>query len=166
MEWLLIHNNEDLPVEVTKPAESTALAQTPDVKTDESPKDPSETPASSSAEAPQEVKSIKCEDCGRLFKTQLEVEFHATKSGHMNFSESSEEKKPLTEDEKKAQLALLEEKIKAKRAERERKEKEEELEREKLRIKSGKDMGEARRKLEEEEMKKIVSLVNIHCTGF
>jgi len=57
----------------------------------------------------------------------------------------------------------LEEKIKAKRAEREKREKEEALEREKLRIKSGKDMTEVKRKMEEDEMKKIVSLHNKLC---
>lgn len=56
----------------------------------------------------------------------------------------------------------MEEKIKAKRLEREKREKEEALERERLRIKSGKDISEARRKLEEEEMKKIVS--NLHSS--
>ena len=71
---------------------------------------------------------------------------------------STEEKKPLTEEEKKQQLALIDEKIKIKRAEREKREKEEALEREKLRIKSGKDMTEVKRKMEEDEMKKIVSL--------
>lgn len=44
----------------------------------------------------------------------MEVEFHAAKSGHSNFSESTEEKKPLTEDEKKEQLARLEEKLRQK----------------------------------------------------
>ena len=34
-----------------------------------------------------------------------EAEFHATKTGHANFSESVEEKKPLTEAEKKEQVA-------------------------------------------------------------
>lgn len=38
--------------------------------------------------------------CGKLFKTSEEVEFHAVKSGHTSFSESTEEKKPLTEEEK------------------------------------------------------------------
>lgn len=47
---------------------------------------------------------MRCDECLRLFKTNLEVEFHAAKSGHANFSESTEEKKPLTEDEKKEQL--------------------------------------------------------------
>lgn len=92
----------------------------------------------------------------RLFKTQLEVEFHAAKSGHSSFSESTEEKKPLTEEEKKQQLALLEEKMRKKRQEREEQEKRDALERERLRIRSGKDMSEAQRKMEELEMKKLV----------
>ena len=52
------------------------------------------------------AKSMQCDDCLRLFKTNLEVELHASKSGHTNFSESVEEKKPLTEEEKKEQLVI------------------------------------------------------------
>lgn len=47
--------------------------------------------------------------------------------------------------------------MKRKRAEREEKEKQEALDRERVRIKSGKDLTEVRRKMEEDEMKKIVS---------
>jgi len=43
--------------------------------------------------------------CGKLLKSEDEVQLHATRSGHTNFSESVEEVKPLTEEEKKAQLA-------------------------------------------------------------
>lgn len=85
--------------------------------------------------------------CGKLFKTNLEVEFHATKSGHDSFSESTEEKRPLTEEEKKEQLRLLEEKMRQKRKEREELEKKEALEKERLRIRSGKEMVEAKKKL-------------------
>lgn len=53
-------------------------------------------------------------------------------------------------------MALLEEKMKQKRAEREEKEKQEALEKERIRIKSGKDITEIKRKMEEDEMKKIV----------
>lgn len=152
MEWLLVHAEDDLS-NINPPNEPKPI----EIKNDESSgAAPESGEPSTSEESAQEAKSIKCEDCGKLFKTTLEVEFHATKSGHSNFSESTEEKKPLTEEEKKAQLALLEERIKAKRLEREEKEKQEALEKERLRIKSGKDMSEARRKLEEEEMKKIV----------
>lgn len=84
--------------------------------------------------------------CNKLFKSQLEVEYHATKSGHSKFSESTEEKKPLTDEEKQEQLRKLEERLKEKRKEREEKEKQEELEKERRRIQSGRDITEAKRK--------------------
>lgn len=152
MEWLLAHVDDEIPAAAVVPAVATDV---PPTESTEQKSDESLSAEGSTLEA----KSIKCEDCGRLFKTNLEVEFHATKSGHANFSESTEEKKPLTEEEKKAQLRLIEEKIAQKRAEREEREKQEALEKERLRIKSGKDMTEVRRNLEEEEMKKIVSFL-------
>lgn len=158
MEWLLAHiDDSGDAAPVIEPAPTLVLGGVSEAKkTDESPS--TETGEGSTAEGSAgEAKSIKCEDCGKLFKTSLEVEFHATKSGHANFSETTEEKKPLTEEEKKAQLRLIEEKIAKKRAEREDREKQESLEKERMRIKSGKDIGEIRRKMEEEEMKKIVS---------
>lgn len=91
-------------------------------------------------------KSRTVSSCNKLFKTQLEVEYHATKSGHSNFSESTEEKKPLTEEERREQLRKIEEKLKLKRKEREEKEKHEALEKEKRRIQSGKEMTEAKKK--------------------
>lgn len=155
MEWLLAHVDDVAPAPAPVQP-SLVLSPLPTAesapKTDESLAADGEGGEGSAAEA----KSIKCEDCGRLFKTNLEVEFHATKSGHANFSESTEERKPLTEEEKKAQMRLIEEKIAKKRNEREEREKQEALERERMRIKSGKDMSEVRRKAEEEEMKKIV----------
>lgn len=102
------------------------------------------------------AKSFKCNECNRLFKDEMEIQFHASKSGHSDFAESTEEKKPLSDEQKKEQLAKLEEKLKQKRLERENREKQDELDREKTRIKSGKDMAEARRKMEETEMAKIV----------
>jgi UBX domain-containing protein 1/4 len=154
MEWLLAHVDDDVaPAAPTLTLPTLPVVSAP--KTDESLAEGSSTAAE--GEAAPEAKSIKCEDCGRLFKTSLEVEFHATKSGHTNFSESTEEKKPLTEEEKKAQMQLIEEKIAKKRVEREELEKKDSLEKERMRIKSGKDMSEVRRKMEEEEMKKIVS---------
>lgn len=86
--------------------------------------------------------------CNKLFKNQSEVEFHAAKTGHTDFAESTEEKKPLTEEEKAEQVRKLEEKLKQKRKEREEKEKLEALEKEKYRIRSGKEMIEAKRKYE------------------
>lgn len=74
------------------------------------------------------------------------VEFHAAKTGHSKFSESTEEKKPLTEEEKKEQMRKIEELLKLKRQEREEKEKEEALQREKARVRSGRDLTEAKKK--------------------
>lgn len=142
MEWLLAHADEEIPKDASPVVQS--------------PEGPAQESGESSADGEMSAKSIKCNECNKLFKNQIEVEFHASKSGHSDFSESTEEKKPLSEEEKKEQLAKLEEKLKQKRLEREAKEKEEQLERERLRIKSGKDLAEARRKIEEDEMKKLV----------
>lgn len=83
------------------------------------------------------------------------MEFHAAKTNHSNFSESTEEKKPLTAEEKAEQMRVLEEKLKQKRKEREEQEKVEELEREKSRVQIGKELAEAKRRLQEQEMKEI-----------
>lgn len=37
------------------------------------------------------AKSLKCVDCGKLFKTADLANYHAEKSGHENFEESVEE---------------------------------------------------------------------------
>ncbi|XP_062546463.1 UBX domain-containing protein 1 [Armigeres subalbatus] len=150
MEWLLAHADEDIP---SSSGSSSSTQQQPEV---EGPTSEDATPSTATDEAAPVAKSLKCDECGKLFKSQDEVEFHAAKTQHSSFSESTEEKKPLSEDEKKAQLALLEEKMKRKRQEREENEKKEAQERERLRIKSGKDMLEAKRKLEEQEMKKVM----------
>lgn len=149
MEWLLAHSDDLTPECVADSTNSTDSNATAEA---------SASTSTGTIETTAEVKSFKCEDCGnnRLFKNQMEVEFHAAKSGHSNFSESTEEKKPLTEEEKKEQLARLEDKLRLKRMEREESEKREALEREKNRIRSGKDMSEAQRKVEELEMKKLV----------
>ncbi|XP_058126646.1 UBX domain-containing protein 1-B [Anopheles ziemanni] len=145
MEWLLAHADEPLP-----PA-SGAEGNNPSAGGESAPES-----SSSTTEDTPVAKSLKCDECGKLFKSQEEVEFHAAKTQHGSFSESTEEKKPLTEEEKKAQLALLEDKMRRKRQEREENEKKEAMERERLRIKSGKDMLEAKRRMEEQEMKKLM----------
>jgi UBX domain-containing protein 1/4 len=68
------------------------------------------------AEAEAEAKSLVCNECGKKFKGTTSAEFHATKSGHTDFSESTEEIAPLTEEEKAQKLADLREKLAAKRA--------------------------------------------------
>ncbi|OAD55235.1 UBX domain-containing protein 1 [Eufriesea mexicana] len=150
MEWLLDHSNDAEPSSEPSIAESapSSIVQTPDQE--------NTADASGQVSTTEVAKSMKCDICGKLFKSNLEVEFHATKSGHDRFSESTEEKKPLSEEEKKEQLRILTEKLKQKNKEREEQEKKDAQEREKNRIKSGKEMAQARRKLEELEMKKLL----------
>ncbi|XP_045768088.1 UBX domain-containing protein 1-B [Maniola jurtina] len=158
MEWLLAHADDPEP-STGYTIQSSTTNPEPVVTSDPAPSTdptPSTDPAPSTEASDQEAKSLKCDECGKLCKNQDEMEFHAAKTNHSSFSESTEEKKPLTEEEKKAQMALLEERMKQKRKEREEKEKAEALERERLRIKSGKDMQEARLRLQEQEMQKLV----------
>ncbi|VEN51045.1 unnamed protein product [Callosobruchus maculatus] len=155
MDWLLSHEEQldNLASEVPpEPAPSDETEKTDATDLKEHSPSPTASQDSSSAEA----KSFRCDDCGKLFRTQDEVEFHAVKSGHGNFSESTEEKKPLSEEEKKEQLAKIEAKLRQRRLEREAREKEEALMREKIRIKSGKELQEAKRRQEELEMKKLM----------
>ncbi|CAG0913021.1 unnamed protein product [Notodromas monacha] len=101
------------------------------------------------------AKSLKCLDCNTLFSNVDEAEIHASKTKHVNFSESTEEKKHLTEEEKKDRILKLQERLKLRRLEREQQEKDAAIMKEKNRIKTGKEIAEMRRKHEEQEMKKI-----------
>ncbi|CAG9826800.1 unnamed protein product [Diabrotica balteata] len=154
MEWLLSHEEDEAMPVIADPPKAPEAASEIASENDNNTQSNSDTAVSEEGEAV--AKSIKCDECGKLFKTNEEVEFHATKSGHQSFSESTEEKRPLTDEEKREQLAKIEAKLKQRRLEREAKEKEEALLREKNRIKSGKDLLEAKRRHEEVEMKKII----------
>lgn len=154
MDWIL-SNDEEPIIEPTAQASDSNLSEVPERDTTENQATPEDIVESTS---PQVAKSIKCEDCGKLFSSQTDVEVHATKTGHENFSESTEEKKPLTEEEKKEQLARIEAKLKQRRLEREAKEKLEEKERELNRIKSGKEILEAKKRYEDQETKKLLEL--------
>ncbi|KAG8528006.1 uncharacterized protein KY384_006922 [Bacidia gigantensis] len=64
----------------------------------------------------EEAKSLLCKDCGRKLRSVQAAEFHAEKTQHTNFEESTEEVTPLTEKEKKEKLEELRQKLAAKRA--------------------------------------------------
>ncbi|CAG9760508.1 unnamed protein product [Ceutorhynchus assimilis] len=140
------------PTETAAPFEITGRTEEPQ-KEFEKPERGPEEPTKLTATV---ARSVICDDCGKVFKTTEEVEFHAEKSGHENFTESTDEKKQLTEEEKKEQLALIEAKLRQRRLEREAREKEEALEKERMRIRSGKEILEAKKKHDELEMKKII----------
>jgi len=161
MEWLLVHA-DDLDGAEPKPQPQTPnLAQdvVPDSGSDSKQNEgvQNEEPKSDQGgdQSADLAKSIKCEDCGKLFKSNLEVEYHAAKSSHQNFSESTEEVKPLTEEEKKERLRQLEEKMKERRAQKEAEERREQIEREKSRRRMGQEISEAKKRLQDEDLKRM-----------
>ncbi|KAK5116628.1 hypothetical protein LTR62_007302 [Meristemomyces frigidus] len=72
--------------------------------------------AGDAANPSAQAMSMVCNDCGRKLRNMAGAQFHAEKTGHDDFSESTEEIAPLTEEEKKQKLAELKEKAAAKKA--------------------------------------------------
>ncbi|KAI8450472.1 hypothetical protein BY996DRAFT_4587403, partial [Phakopsora pachyrhizi] len=104
--------------------------------------------------------SLKCADCGKFFKNQALASYHGEKSGHTNFEESTEEIKPLTEQERQERLEELRLKMESKRAAKAKVDAEEAKANEAIRRKAGKDMLEYKRELEAKEVQKNIALRN------
>lgn len=90
-----------------------------------------------------------------MLKNEAEVQAHAARTQHEMFSETTDEIKPLTEEEKTQQKEKLIEKLKQRRVEREEKEKQDEIQREKLRRSQGRDLTSVKQRMEEVELRKI-----------
>ncbi|BFZ06875.1 hypothetical protein BsWGS_09914 [Bradybaena similaris] len=151
MDWLFAHDGDpdiDDPFEAPKePSSDTAgLA---------SAAAPAESVDSGDGESLLQAKSLKCDECGKVLRNEMEVQTHAARTQHSSFSESTEEVKPLTEEEKREQIAKIQERLKQKRVEKEEQEKKEQIQREKMRRNQGKDLTLAKQKLEEAELRKI-----------
>ncbi|KAJ6474682.1 ubiquitin-related domain-containing protein [Mycena vitilis] len=101
-----------------------------------------------------EAKSIKCSECGKVFRNTAVAQFHAEKSGHQEFEESTEEIKPLTEEEKKQKLADLRQKMAEKREKKAIEDAKEHKASEALRRKAGKDMGSIKEDMEKRQAMK------------
>lgn len=96
--------------------------------------------AAASTGTEEVARSIKCTDCNKVFNNETEASAHASRTNHQNFAESTEEKMPLTEEEKKAQLEKVKQLLAEKKAAREEKERKETIEQEKLRRKQGQEI--------------------------
>ncbi|KAJ7708813.1 DNA-binding protein [Mycena rosella] len=101
-----------------------------------------------------EAKSIKCSECGKVFRNTAVAQFHAEKSGHDQFEESTEEIKPLTEEEKKEKLAELRQKMIEKREKKAIEDAKEQKVSETIRRKAGKDMGQIKEDMEKRQAMK------------
>jgi hypothetical protein len=93
--------------------------------------------------------------CGKLLKDSDAATAHAYKTKHSSFSESVESIKPKTKEEIEEQKRLLSEKMVRLRQERQERERQEEIEREKQRRVQGRQIGEIRQKVQDDEMKRI-----------
>lgn len=103
----------------------------------------------------QEALSYVCNDCGKKLIDANAVSFHAAKTKHENFSESSEAVLPLSEEEKAKRAEALREKLKEVRAKKEEQERKEQIEKEKQRRLEGKSMLEMAEKHKQMELKKL-----------
>lgn len=135
MEWLLAHQ-DDPNIDDEEPAVDSAAG----IEEQQS--------------APQVVQSLDCQDCGKKLRNEDEATLHAARTGHTNFAQSTEAKKPLTEEEKAAQLAKLKEIREQKKIAKKEEEKREALEKERIRRKSGKDMVKLKADIEAREIQK------------
>ncbi|KAL1854796.1 hypothetical protein VTK73DRAFT_8694 [Phialemonium thermophilum] len=104
--WL--ENNQDKPLEELQAVSGSAG----DGEEESGPK-PS---ISALQEGGGVAKSLVCNECGKKFRTHDQASFHAAKTDHADFSESTEELAPLTEEEKKARLEELRQKLKEKKS--------------------------------------------------
>lgn len=107
-----------------------------------------------SAAAPAQEAVPKSAPCNESTKSSRDMDlamYHADKSGHEDFSESTQEIKPLTEEEKKAKLEELRAKAAKKRAAQEEQYAQERRANEILRRKAGQEASQAREELERKE---------------
>ncbi|KAL9944947.1 hypothetical protein D7B24_005165 [Verticillium nonalfalfae] len=143
LEWL--ENKQD------KPLEELVNASNANAAGDDDADDADEVKANIEALESGTAKSLVCNDCGKLFKNQDLASFHASKTDHTDFSESTEEIAPLTEQEKKEKLEMLREKLKAKRANQAAVDREENKRNESIRQKSTQESQDAKEELQRRE---------------
>ncbi|KAJ2624965.1 hypothetical protein GGI26_001077 [Coemansia sp. RSA 1358] len=148
LDWLDAHANDpniDDPIDASA-STSAAAADT----------EPSATEPETGNVDDAVAQSLVCNECGKQFKNEDLAQYHAVKSGHTDFAQSTEAVKPLTEEEKAQKLNELQERIKEKRRKREEIEKEEQRKNELLRRKAGQDYTEQQERLKEQQMKRDI----------
>ncbi|KAI9789706.1 MAG: hypothetical protein M1816_005881 [Peltula sp. TS41687] len=134
LEWL--EANQDKPIDEIKAGDTINEDEPPSLKPGE------------------EARSLVCNECGKKFRSQAQAEFHASKTEHVDFSESTEEIAPLTEEEKKAKLEELRLKLTEKRAGQSVQDKEDTKKNESIRRKATKETQDLREELKKKEQLK------------
>ncbi|ATY65862.1 UBX domain [Cordyceps militaris] len=148
LQWL--EDNQDKSIEEIQAEAATKAAD--DAEDDD-------TKAQIAALESGTAKSLVCNECGKKFRTPDLASFHASKTQvfftcayeHTDFSESTEEIASLTEEEKKAKLQELRERLQSKRAIQAVQDKEDHKRNEQIRQKSTKESQEAKEELQRKE---------------
>lgn len=135
IDWL--ETNQDKSIDDIKQEQATAAANASE-----------EPPALQPGE---EAKSLVCDECGKKFRSVNQAQFHGEKTGHEQFSESTEEIAPLTEEQKAQRLQELREKLAAKRAMQSEQDKEDHKKNEQIRMKATKESQDIREELQKKE---------------
>jgi hypothetical protein len=154
--------SSDDPMEVDTNDQPTSVLDS--ATSSSSPSSPSSTSSSSSSSSPSSsdnttgvtpdvVRGYKCNETGKVFRTMADVHLYSERTGRTDFSETTEEKKPRTAEELKADTARLKELIKKKRAEKELAEKKRQREAEIARRQSGKQSGTIKEEMEAKQRK-------------
>ncbi|THV44263.1 hypothetical protein BGAL_0686g00020 [Botrytis galanthina] len=140
LQWL--EDNQDKSIDEIRTAEAAAAPDSDETN-------PNIEPAP--LKDGEEAKSMVCTDCGKKFRSMMQVQFHAEKTQHENFEQSTEEIAPLTEEEKQQKLAELREKAKEKRAKQAIVDRDEAKRNEQIRMKSTKEVSDAKEKLAKDQ---------------
>lgn len=97
------------------------------------------------------AKSLICNECGKSFRNQDLASYHASKTEHTDFSESTEDIKPLTKEEREAKLAEARQRLLEKKALQAMKDKEEAKRNEHIRMKATKESQDLKEELQRKE---------------
>ncbi len=153
LEWLIAHQEE---LNSDPQPESATTSAAPTLKLNSSKiEEPTAANTSASENLSEVHNSLKCDDCGALLKDEDFATLHAHKTGHINFSQSTEAIKPKTKEDIEEQKKRLAEKLVKLRAQRAEEEKKAEIEREIARRKDGRQIHEIKQKYQEDEMKRL-----------
>jgi len=152
MDFILEHNDDPIP-DATSAAPATSSAE-PQGEDDEEDASALGLQLGAVADAGVEARSIKCSQCGKIFKNTALANFHAEKSGHDQFEESTDDIKPLTEEEKKQKLEELREKMSEKRTRKAAEEAKEAKANELIRRKAGKEAAQIKEDMKNKQILK------------
>ncbi|AEO63603.1 uncharacterized protein THITE_2109091 [Thermothielavioides terrestris NRRL 8126] len=138
LNWL--EENQDKPLEELQASQSAATTA-----------GGGDQEGNSSASPGETARSLVCNECGKKFRNHDQASFHASKTDHTDFSESTDEIAPLTEEEKKAKLEELRKKLAEKRAKQAVADREEAKRNEQIRLKSTKETQDLKEELQRKE---------------